>query len=261
MRVALGIEYDGSGFRGWQAQQPGVRTVQNCLEKAIGKVADHPVRVSCAGRTDAAVHATAQVAHFDTEAERSDRAWVFGTNANLPPDVSVLWAQPVPNTFHARFSALARRYRYLILNRPVRPALYRQQASWFYRPLEVERMHAAARCLLGEHDFSSFRAAECQAKTPRRTVYALELERHGGWVVLEIEANAFLHHMVRNVAGVLMAIGSGEQPIEWAQEVLEARDRRLGGVTAPPQGLYLIAVRYPDEYQLPSGQPLPWRPP
>jgi len=252
MRVALGVEYEGSDFRGWQAQQEGVRTVQVCLEKALGKVADHPVAVICAGRTDAGVHATGQVVHFDTEARRSLRSWVLGSNSNLPKDISVVWAQSVPASFHARFSALARRYRYVILNRPFRSALQRQQAAWFHKPLDATRMNAAGRYLLGEHDFTSFRALGCQARHPVRTVYSLEVERRGDLIVLEVEANAFLHHMVRNIAGVLMAIGTGERPLYWVQEVLEVRNRTLGGVTAPPEGLYLINVCYPEEFDLPS---------
>lgn len=252
MRVALGIEYEGSDFRGWQIQQEGVRTVQACLEKALGKVADHPVAVICAGRTDAGVHAIGQVVHFDTEAQRSLRSWVLGSNTYLPADISVVWAQSVPARFHARFSALARHYRYVILNRPVRSALQRRRAAWFHRPLDAARMSAAGRYLLGEHDFSSFRALGCQAKHPVRTIYSLAVQQQGDLIVLEVEANAFLHHMVRNIAGVLMAIGTGERPIHWIQEVLEVRNRTLGGVTAPPEGLYLLKVRYSEEFDLPS---------
>ena len=257
MRIALGVEYDGTAFRGWQIQQPGVRTIQGCLEQAIGEVADRPVGLVCAGRTDAGVHAAAQVVHFDTEAERSPRAWVFGANSNLTSEIAVSWAQPVPETFHARFSARARRYRYVIFNRPVRSALHRQRASWFYKPLDAARMREAGLYLVGEHDFSSFRSVECQAKSPVRTVYALELERRGDFLILEIEANAFLHRMVRNIAGVLMAIGSSARPIGWARDVLEARDRASGGNTAPPQGLCLIAVRYPEMFGLPAAGAVP----
>ncbi len=253
-RLALGIEYDGSNFSGWQIQRQGMRTVQGCLEKAIAQVANHPVTTVCAGRTDAGVHATGQVVHFETHAQRSPHAWIMGTNSNLPADIGAQWAQPVPGHFHARFSALARRYRYVILNRPYRSALQRQRASWCYRRLDAARMAAAGRYLLGEHDFTSFRAAGCQAKNPVRHMIAMEIQRHGDYITLEVEANAFLHHMVRNIAGVLMAIGSGDRPIQWAQEVLEVRDRALGGVTAPPQGLYLSAVRYGDEFGLPEVQ-------
>jgi len=251
MRVALGVQYDGSGFRGWQAQQPGTRTVQIALEKALSRVADHPVRVVCAGRTDAGVHGVGQVAHFETTAVRSERAWVLGGNAHLPLDMNLNWAREAPDDFHARFSALARRYRYLILNQPQRSALWRGRAAWHYRPLDVERMQIAGQALVGEHDFSAFRAAECQARHPIRDIHELILHRQGDGVVLEVEANAFLHHMVRNIAGVLMTIGAGDRPIEWAQEVLERRDRTQAGVTAPAEGLYLLAVRYPEQFGLP----------
>jgi len=251
VRIALGLEYDGSAFKGWQIQQAGVRTVQSCLERALSKVADHPVSVICAGRTDAGVHASGQVVHFDSPARRSDYAWLMGGNTNLPDDISITWAQVVPEDFHARFSALARRYRYTILNRPCRSALHRQRATWHYKPLDAERMQAAAACLRGEHDFTSFRAVGCQSHSPYRHVFDLTVERHGEFVVIDIEANAFLHHMVRNVAGVLMAIGSGDRPAEWTQELLAVRDRTQAGVTAPPDGLYLLAVRYGDVFGLP----------
>jgi tRNA pseudouridine38-40 synthase len=205
----------------------------------------------CAGRTDTGVHAIGQVAHFDTHAERSSRSWILGSNSNLPADISVGWAQPVPETFHARFSARARRYRYVILNLPYRSALFRQRAAWYHRSLNVKLMAEAATCLVGEHDFSSFRGIDCQAKSPVRTIYELTVERYGDFVVLEIEANAFLHRMVRNIAGVLMAVGSGERPVHWVQEVLANRNRTLGGVTAPPQGLYLLRVVYAPEFGLP----------
>lgn len=252
MRVALGVQYDGAGFRGWQAQRPGVRTVQTCLERALSRVANHPVSSICAGRTDAGVHGIGQVVHFDTAAARSARSWILGGNAHLPPDLSLSWAREVPEDFHARFSALARRYRYLIYDRPHRSALWRQRATWCYRPLDAERMHAAGQALVGEHDFSSFRAAECQARHPVREIRELTVRRRGAGVVLEVEANAFLHHMVRNIAGVLLAIGAGDRPIEWAREVLERRDRTQGGVTAPADGLYLLAVRYPEGFGLPA---------
>lgn len=258
MRIALGIQYDGAGFRGWQAQQPGVRTVQTCLERALAKVADHPVRVVCAGRTDAGVHAVGQVAHFDTTAVRSERSWVRGGNAHLPPDISLSWSREAPDDFHARFSAFARRYRYLIFNRPLRSALWRERAAWCYRPLEAERMHQAGQALVGKHDFSSFRAAECQARHPIREIQELAVRRCGDGVVLDIKANAFLHHMVRNIAGVLMAIGAGEHPVEWAGKVLEQRDRTRAGVTAPAEGLYLLAVYYPERFGLPiANEPPP----
>ncbi len=251
MRVALGVQYDGSSFRGWQVQQPGVRTVQSTLEQALSKVADHPVCLICAGRTDAGVHGVAQVVHFDTGAVRSARAWVLGSNAHLPPEISLHWACTVPDDFHARFSALARRYRYLILNQPQRSALWSRRATWYYRPLDAARMHSAGQALIGQHDFSAFRAAGCQARHPIREIRELVVQRHGDGVVLEVEANAFLHHMVRNIAGVLLAIGVGDQPVEWAKKVLEQCDRTQAGVTAPADGLYLLAVRYPERFGLP----------
>jgi tRNA pseudouridine38-40 synthase len=250
MRVAMGVEYDGSAFRGWQIQEQGVRTVQACLEKALSRVADEPVETVCAGRTDAGVHATGQVIHFDTRAQRLPRSWILGGNSNLPADISVLWACPVTEAFHARFSARARRYRYLILNRRYRSALQRCRVAWYCKPLAAERMAAAAGYLVGEHDFTSFRALGCQARSPVRTVYTLTVQRQGDCIVIDVEANAFLHHMVRNIVGVLLAVGSGERPIPWVQEVLEVRNRALGGVTVPAEGLYLVAVRYPEEFRL-----------
>ncbi|MEN8213992.1 MAG: tRNA pseudouridine(38-40) synthase TruA [Pseudomonadota bacterium] len=252
MRIALGIEYNGAGFHGWQTQQQGIRSVQQTLEQAVATVANHAVRVHCAGRTDTGVHALEQVIHFDTEARRPQRAWTQGVNVNLPDDVSVLWAAQVPERFHARFSAYRRSYCYQILNRPLRSALAHRRATWIHRRLDAGLMHSAAQVLLGTHDFSSYRALGCQAKSPVRTVHHLSVERHGEFLELRIEADAFLHHMVRNIAGVLIAIGQGKAGSEWAQEVLELRDRRLGGVTAPPDGLYLERVQYPAEFQLPE---------
>jgi tRNA pseudouridine38-40 synthase len=261
MRIAMGVEYDGSAFHGWQAQGD-VPTVQETLEAAIARVADHPLRVQCAGRTDAGVHAIAQVVHFDTDAERQERSWVLGCNVNLPEQVNVLWARPVSPDFSARYSALSRSYRYEILNRPVRSALASRRAVWFHPPLDAERMHRAGQALVGEHDFSSYRAQGCQAKSPVRQVRSLCVSRHQERVLLEITANAFLHHMVRNIAGVLMAIGRGDRPESWAGEVLALRNRALGGITAPPEGLYLAGVEYPPAFGLPGWQvrPVPtWR--
>jgi len=252
MRVALGIEYDGSAFHGWQAQQEGVRTVQTELESALAKVADHPLRVVCAGRTDTGVHALGQVVHFDTRAQRSERNWLLGTNVNLPHDVSVVWARPVAEKFSARFSARSRRYRYFILNRTSRSAVLAGRVTWTHRPLDAARMQEAAKALVGEHDFSSYRALGCQAKSPVRDLYQLQVERRDEFVVLHLHANAFLHHMVRNIAGVLMAIGRGDRDIGWAAEVLRLRDRTLGGVTAPPHGLYFESVEYPPEFGIPE---------
>ena len=256
MRLALGVEYDGSAFCGWQYQHHSP-SVQAAVEAALGKVANKPVRVHCAGRTDTGVHATGQIIHFDTDVVRSERAWVYGANANLPKEVVILWAQPVDESFHARFSALKRRYRYVIFNRDVRPTFLAYRTSWCYRPLDENRMQAAAQYLIGEHNFNSYRAVACQAKSPIRTVSKLEVTRQGQMVYLDIEANAFLHHMVRNIAGVLMEVGRGEQPPEWAREILEHQDRTKGGITAPPYGLYLTEVDYPDEYNLPKSITLP----
>lgn len=250
MRIALGIEYSGSRFCGWQMQH-GVRTVQECVEQALSKVADHAVRVICAGRTDSGVHALGQVVHCETQALRESRSWVFGANAHLPDDVSVLWAQPVDGDFHARFTAKRRHYRYLIFERAVRPAVLAGRVAWQYRMLDIERMTAAARYLIGEHDFSSYRAYACQAKSPVRTIHRLDVRRRGEFVAIDVIANAFLHHMVRNIAGVLMQIGSGKQAPEWARAVLEARDRQVGGVTAAPEGLYFVGVEYPERYAIP----------
>ena len=250
VRVAMGVEYDGTEFCGWQIQS-GVRTVQQSLETAVSRVADHPVHVVCAGRTDTGVHGLGQVVHFDTEAQRNERAWVLGSNANLPGDIAVRWATPVGDDFHARFGAQRRHYRYLILNRGTRPAVGRNRFCWIHRPLDVERMKTAAGYLLGEHDFSSYRAVACQAKSPVRTVHRLDIGRDSDLIAVDVVANAFLHHMVRNMVGVLITIGSGDQEPQWAEEVLHYRDRTLGGVTAPPQGLYFVAVEYAPDYDLP----------
>ena len=251
MRLALGIEYDGSAFRGWQSQAHAVG-IQSVVEAALTEVADHPIEVVAAGRTDAGVHALMQVVHFDTTSTRSERSWMLGATSNLPKQVTVLWARPVTDAFHARYSAQARSYRYYILNRAVRPAIGADYVSWVRDPLNEVDMNSAAQLLLGEHDFSSFRAAQCQARTPMRCIYEVSVRRFGEIVELAITANAFLHHMVRNIAGVLIAIGSGEQPVGWAKAVLDARDRTLGGITAPPGGLYLTGVRYAAALALPS---------
>lgn len=250
-RFAVGLEYDGSAYSGWQFQ-PGLNTVQQVVQQALGRVADGAVDCVCAGRTDAGVHALAQVVHFDSEATRNERAWRLGANTYLPRDVSVTWVREVPEHFHARYGALARSYRYLILNRDSRSALAAGRATWERRPLDVPRMQAAAQALLGEHDFSAFRAIECQAKSPVRRVERIDVSREGPWVALAITANAFLHHMVRNIAGLLLSIGLGESPAERVAAVLAARDRRLNAATAPADGLYLAAVRYPAEFGLPG---------
>lgn len=252
MRYAAGVEYNGARFHGWEIQQPEIRTVQGEVERALSKVADHFVRVTTAGRTDTGVHASGQVIHFDSDAVRSERSWVHGANANLPEDVCLSWVKPVSDEFHARFSATARSYRYIIFNRPVRTALSVDERTWIYRPLDEQRMQQAANHLLGEHDFSSYRAVACQAHSPIRTIHQLEVSRHGEEVHLVVRANAFLHHMVRNIAGVLIAVGSGLQEPDWAKEVLELRDRTQGGITAPPQGLSLVRVEYPESFEIPS---------
>ena len=254
VRIAVGIEYDGSAYAGWQAQS-SVPTLQYVFEQALGRIAAEPVSLTCAGRTDAGVHASGQVAHFDTRAVRSPRGWILGANSELPRDVSVAWALPVPAHFHARYCAEARSYRYLIANRLARPALLSGRATWIHRPLDHARMHAAAQALLGEHDFSAFRAAECQAKSPIRRMERLEVERHGEFVTIEATANAFLHHMMRNIAGLLMAIGRGDAPIEFAHEVLVGRDRTRNAATAPAAGLYLLSVRYPAAFGVPAPRP------
>ncbi len=251
-RIALGVEYDGHGFCGWQAQKEGQRTVQGAVEEALSFVANESVRVICAGRTDTGVHSAEQVIHFDTNVIRSNRSWVFGANTNLPKEVCILWATPISNEFHARFSARKRRYRYVIFNRNVRPTYLTYRTTWEYRPLDATRMQEAANHLVGEHDFDSFRAIGCQAKSPVRTINYVNVTRHGEFVLIDIEANAFLHHMVRNIAGVLMDIGAGKEEPIWAKEILEKKDRTKGGVTAPPYGLYLTGVTYEDEFDLPQ---------
>lgn len=249
MRYALGIEYDGSAFNGWQSQPDG-KTVQDVLETALSTVAAEPVRVHCAGRTDAGVHALCQVAHFDTSAERPDTAWVRGVNANLPATVAVRWAQPVGDDFHARFSAQGRRYRYVLLNRPQRPALWSRYAGWHHVALDAEAMRQAAQCWLGEHDFSAFRAAECQAKSPVKTLYRADVQRQGDWIIFDFHANAFLHHMVRNLVGTLVYVGKGAHPATWAAEVLASRSRDVAAPTFSAAGLYFAGVDYDPAFAL-----------
>lgn len=250
-RIALGVEYDGSGFAGWQWQRDR-RTVQACVEAAVSKVAAESVPVVCAGRTDTGVHALEQVAHFDTSVCRDMRSWLLGVNTNLPDDVRILWVREVDHAFHARYSAIARFYRYEILNRPMKSALSRQRVTWCYHPLDENKMRQAASFLVGEHDFSSFRAQGCQSNSPRRIMHFIRVRREGEQVIIELAANAFLHHMVRNIAGVLMEIGSGKREPGWAEELLEARDRKQGGITAPPDGLYLGGVFYPERFGMPK---------
>jgi tRNA pseudouridine38-40 synthase len=251
-RIAVALEYDGAPFAGWQTQQAGVNSVQETAEAAFSRVAAETISLVCAGRTDAGVHALGQIAHFDTQAARAERSWVLGANSHLPDSISVRWARAVPAHFHARYSAESRTYRYFILNRLGRSALAAQRVALVYRPLDVERMNAAATLLLGEHDFSAFRAAGCQARTPVRRLYALQVVRVGEQVIIEATANAFVHHMVRNLVGLLLEVGMGKAPPHWAAEVLASRDRTRSAPTAPAQGLYFWKARYPQAFGLPE---------
>ncbi len=250
-KIACGVEYDGQGFYGFQTQKQEP-TVQACLEKAFSKVANEPVEVVCAGRTDTGVSARGQVIHFETTAARSARSWVLGANTALPDGITVLWAKAVPDDFHARFSAVQRRYRYSIINRWVRPAIGRANLTWVMKPLDARRMHQAAQALLGEHDFSAFRAAGCQSRTPVREITQACVSREGNLVHIDISANAFLHHMIRNIAGTLIPIGAGEKPVDWLAELLQGRDRRVAGITAAPNGLVFESVTYPEAYGIPE---------
>lgn len=256
MRIALGLEYDGSGFCGWQTQPAGC-AAQDRLESALTQIAGGPVATVCAGRTDAGVHALAQVVHFDCVAERPMSAWVRGVNALLPPAMAVTWAQPAHEDFHARFSARARHYRYVLLNHPVRPAAEHGRVGWFHGSLDLEPMQQAAASLLGEHDFSAFRSAECQAKSPVRRLLQLALERRGRYVIFDVCATGFLHHMVRNIVGCLIYIGKGRHGAAWMGELLEARDRKLAAPTFEACGLYLTGVDYDPVWQLPQRGRLP----
>lgn len=251
MRIAVGIEYDGTAYNGWQRQRTGVG-VQARVEAALSSVADEPVEVTCAGRTDAGVHASSQVAHFDTNADRSDRSWLLGANTELPDDIALRWVRRVDDDFHARFSATARRYEYRILNRLVRSPLERHRAWWVHQSLDASAMHIAAQQLLGEHDFSAFRAAGCQAKSATRELTSIAVTRDGDWLTVDVTANAFLQHMVRNITGTLVAVGVGDESVEWVRDVLNSRDRTRGGIAAPPHGLRLVDVYYPSELDLPT---------
>lgn len=250
-RLAVGLEYNGGAYCGWQ-QQTGAASVQAALEQALSRVADEPVSITCAGRTDAGVHAREQVVHFDTQAERSARAWLLGGNTHLPRDISLRWVLGVPEQFHARFSALARSYRYLILNRATRSALADGRALVAHHRLDVGAMQEGAQWLVGEHDFSAFRSSECQARSPLRQVHLLRVARSGDWIAIDVTANAFLHHMVRNIAGLLLVIGQQRAAPERAREQLESRARSSGEATAAAHGLYLWGVDYPGQFGLPA---------
>ena len=250
-RVALGIEYEGSAYCGWQKQSHSP-SVQQHVEAAVSFVADHAIELVCAGRTDTGVHACQQVVHFDTDAQRSERAWMLGANCRLPKDIRILWVQVMPDDFHARFSAIARSYRYIILNSEIPSALFHDKVCWQHQALDDDKMHIAAQQLLGEHDFTSFRAAGCQAKSAIRDIHSIQVSRHNELIYIDVKANAFLHHMVRNISGSLIAIGRGEYPVEWLGEVLQARDRRQAAMTAAASGLYFLQPYYPEAFVLPG---------
>lgn len=251
MRVALGVEYDGASYFGWQRQREVV-SVQEELERVLSQIANQSVEVTCAGRTDAGVHATGQVVHFDTDNPRKLAAWTLGCNSNLPDSIAVRWAKPVEDSFHARFSATARRYRYIIANRPFRPGILRSGVTHHHAPLDENKMQLAAQALLGEQDFTSFRAVHCQSKTPFRCVHKVTVSRHGDFVIVDIAANAFLHHMVRNIVGSLLKVGEGVESVNWLGELLAQKDRTLAAPTAKPNGLYLVDVTYPEQFELPK---------
>ncbi|MEE9412987.1 MAG: tRNA pseudouridine(38-40) synthase TruA [Methylococcales bacterium] len=251
MRIALGIEYDGTNYHGWQFQA-NCKSVQACVDGAVSRVANESVTVVCAGRTDAGVHALQQVIHFDTNAQREHYAWTLGVNNYLPDDIRIIWAQCVTADFHARRSAIARCYRYGILNQRVHSALDRHRLCRYHRQLDVNKMQIAANYLIGEHDFSSFRSAGCQSKSPYRHLYSIDVTRNGQRIWVEIIGNAFLHHMIRNIIGVLLLVGNGQKQPEWVQHVLNARDRKVAGITASAAGLYFAGIFYPAHFQLPK---------
>ena len=258
-RVAVALSYDGSDYHGWQSQlKPQVATVQDALEQALGFVANQAVKVHCAGRTDSGVHASHQLVHFDSPVTRSEKAWVRGGNTQLPKGVAIHWAKPVTSDFHARFKATARRYRYVILNTLERPSILSNGVTYEGRDLDVELMNSEAQCMIGELDFSTFRAIACQSNTPMRHVHFIKVKRIGDMVVIDIQANAFLYHMVRNIAGALMDVGAGKYPPGWLQSVLALKDRSQSSATASPKGLYLVGVEYPSEFNLPEVQPGPF---
>lgn len=257
VRVAMIVEYDGTHYHGWQQQPSGVITVQSELQKALSIVANEPINLVCAGRTDAGVHGTFQVIHFDTQAVRKPRQWMLGVSCNLPRTIGIRWVGEVSPQFHARFSAGARTYRYILCNETARPGLFNSHLTWESKPLNVELMQQGGDYLVGEHDFSSFRASGCQAHSPVRHIHYLKLWRQNSLVIMEVRANAFLHHMVRNIIGVLLEVGRGDKPPSWVANVLDYRDRELGGITAKPHGLYLVDVDYPEEFGIPKLTPGP----
>jgi len=254
IRVAMVVEYDGAEYYGWQMQKTGVPTVQGELTRAISAVANHPVDLIVAGRTDAGVHACRQIIHFDTDAKRKEFGWTVGTNTHLPRNISVQWAKEMDHYFHARFSARERRYRYVIYNNQIPPGISRKNLTWEKRALDAQAMHRAAQSLVGTHDFSSFRAANCQAASPVKTLKQIDVSRHGQLVVIDVRADGFLYHMVRNIAGVLIEIGCGAEAENWCAHILSLQDRSLGGVTARPEGLYFVDAIYDDDVALPETQ-------
>ncbi len=258
VRYAACVQYDGTDFYGWQKLKSGLPTVQQTVEAALSRVANHAVDVVCAGRTDSGVHGANMIIHFDTTAVRKPFNWMMGANSNLPDSISIAWVQPVSSDFHARFKALWRRYRYVILSDVVRPAHLPKGVTWTHQTLDVARMREAAQYLIGEHDFTSYRAVQCQAHSPVREITRLDVVECGNFVVLDVQANGFLHHMIRNIAGVLMSVGSGKREPVWAQEVLDARDRKAGDITAKPHGLYFVAAGYDQGFALPERPLGPW---
>ncbi len=253
MRIAAAIEYRGTCYSGWQRQKNDtIDSVQAAVETAFSHVANESIEVICAGRTDAGVHARGQVIHFDTQAERSEYAWQAGVNSALSRDIAVRWIKFVDNDFHARFSALSRRYEYIIYNHRTRPAIMADYVTHYYESLDIDAMIAASQFLIGEHDFSSFRGGDCQAKSPIRDIHGIEITQHGSFIKIDIRANAFLHHMVRNIVGTLLHIGSGKEQAIWMEEVLAAKDRKVAAMTAPSNGLYLMEVEYPTQFDLPA---------
>lgn len=256
-RVAISVEYDGSGYRGWQAQKHDTQVVQSQVEKALSQIADEPVQVTCSGRTDSGVHASSQVCHFDTQAERGPYNWVMGVNTQLPDDISLSWAKEVDTSFHARFSALSRQYIYLIQLSGIRGGLSRNAVAFTHKELDSQLMAQAGRLLVGTHDFNAYRSKQCQAKTSVRTLMQLNVYQHDDVIAVHVEANGFLQNMVRNIAGVLIAIGAREASVGWSRDVLESKDRTQGGVTAAPHGLYFLGATYGSEFDLPETVRIP----